>query len=99
MILTTATAHHLPYEWLLCFAKDKLKKGGRLIIQDIEKADLLSDYIIWSIAFFPNIFANLIKNHMHDEYMTIKEIKSFESIIYQFNYIPESSVMCSETMP
>lgn len=62
VIITTATAHHLPYEWLLCFAKDKLKKGGRLIILDIAKAESISDYIIWGSAFIPNIAMNLIKN-------------------------------------
>lgn len=61
-IVTVATAHHLPYEWLLNFAKDKLKKGGKLIILDLVKAKSLTDYIIWSSAFFPNILMNLIKN-------------------------------------
>lgn len=62
VIITTATAHHLPYEWLLCFAKDKLKKGGRLIILDLVRPESLSDHILWSSAFFPNIAMNLIKN-------------------------------------
>lgn len=62
VIITTATAHHLPYEWLLCFAKDKLKKGGKLIILDLAKAKTLSDYLLWSIAFLPNVIMNLIKN-------------------------------------
>jgi len=62
VIITTATANHLPYEWLLCFAKDKLKKGGKLIILDLAQAESLSDYIIWGSAFFPNIAMNLIKN-------------------------------------
>lgn len=62
VIITTATAHHLPYEWLLCFAKDKLKKGGKLIILDLAKAKSLSDYIIWGGEFIPNIVMNLIKN-------------------------------------
>ncbi len=61
-IVTTATAHHLPYEWLLCFAKDKLKKGGKLIILDLVQAKTLSDYIIWGSAFVPNIVMNLVKN-------------------------------------
>lgn len=52
VIITIATAHHLPYEWLLSFAKDKLKKGGKLIILDLVKAKSLSDYIIWGSAFF-----------------------------------------------
>ncbi len=62
VIITTATAHHLPYEWLLCFAKDKLKKGGELIILDLAQAESLSDYIIWGSAFLPNIAMNLLKN-------------------------------------
>lgn len=45
VIITTATAHHLPYGWLLCLAKDKLKKGGKLIILDLVKAKSLSDYM------------------------------------------------------
>lgn len=52
VIITTATAHHLPYEWLLCFAKDKLKNGGKLIILDLVRAESLSDYIIWISAIF-----------------------------------------------
>lgn len=62
VIITTATAHHLPYEWLLCFAKNKLKKYGKLIILDLVKAKSLSDYIIWGSAIIPNIVMNLIKN-------------------------------------
>ncbi|AKN33820.1 methyltransferase type 11 [Clostridium carboxidivorans P7] len=62
VIITTATAHHLPYEWLLCFAKNKLKKGGKLIILDLVKAKSFSDYIIWGSAFIPNIIMNLLKN-------------------------------------
>ncbi|MGE5627942.1 MAG: class I SAM-dependent methyltransferase [Solirubrobacterales bacterium] len=62
VIITTATAHHLPYPWLLCFAKDKLKKGGQLIILDLVKAKSISDYILWGSAAIPNIFMNLIKN-------------------------------------
>jgi ubiquinone/menaquinone biosynthesis C-methylase UbiE len=62
VIITTATAHHLPYEWLLCFAKNKLKKGGKLIILDLVKVKSFSDYIIWGSAFIPNIIMNLLKN-------------------------------------
>ena len=62
VIITTATAHHLPYEWLIYFAKDKLKNGGKLIILDLAKAKALSDYILWGSAFIPNILMNLIKN-------------------------------------
>lgn len=62
VIVTTATAHHLPYKWLLNFAKDKLKKGGKLIILDLVKAKSITDYIIWGSAFIPNIIMNLVKN-------------------------------------
>lgn len=62
IIVTTATAHHLPYEWLLCFAKDKLKKGGKLMILDLVQPKSISDYLIWSSAIIPNIIMNLIKN-------------------------------------
>lgn len=62
VIITTATAHHLPYEWLLCFSKEKLKNGGKLIILDLAKANSLTDYIVWGIACIPNVVMNLIKN-------------------------------------
>lgn len=63
VIITTATAHHLPCEWLLEFAKHKLRKEGKLIILDLAQADSISDKILWVSAFFPNIMMNLIKNH------------------------------------
>lgn len=61
-IVTAATAHHLPYEWLLCFAKEKLKKGGKLVILDIVNAKTASDYLLWGSAIIPNIIMNIIKN-------------------------------------
>lgn len=62
VIITTATAHHLPYEWLLCFSKDKLKKDGKLIILDLVKAKTISDHILWCSAILPNIIFNILKN-------------------------------------
>jgi 2-polyprenyl-3-methyl-5-hydroxy-6-metoxy-1,4-benzoquinol methylase len=62
VIITTATAHHLPYEWLLDFARGKLKRGGVLIILDLAKAKTVTDYIVWGGAFFPNLIMNLLKN-------------------------------------
>lgn len=62
VIITTATAHHLPYEWLLNFAKAKLKKDGKLIILDLVEPKSIVDYIFWGSAFLPNIIMNLIKN-------------------------------------
>jgi 2-polyprenyl-3-methyl-5-hydroxy-6-metoxy-1,4-benzoquinol methylase len=92
VIITTATAHHLPYEWMLEFAKRKLKKGGRLIILDLAKAHTLSDYALWSFAVIPNVIINVIKNGAarahghskaawdkhcaHDSYMTMGEIRA-----------------------
>lgn len=62
VIITTATAHHLPYEWLLNFAKEKLKKDGQLIILDLVEPKSIVDYLFWGSAFLPNIIMNLIKN-------------------------------------
>ena len=61
-IVTTATAHHLPYAWLLDFAKRTLKTGGRLLVLDLAKAAAPMDYIVWGSAFFPNVVMSLIKN-------------------------------------
>lgn len=61
-IITTATAHHLPYDWFLEFSKCKLKKGGRLIILDLVKASSPTDFLVWGAAFFPNIIMNLLHN-------------------------------------
>jgi SAM-dependent methyltransferase len=62
IIITTATAHHLPYDWLLEFAKEKLRPGGKLIILDLAKPGSITDYIVWGFASIPNIIMNLIKN-------------------------------------
>lgn len=62
VIITTATAHHLPYEWLLSFSKDKLRDGGTLIILDLVRAETVGDYLLWAFAAIPNIFMNLLHN-------------------------------------
>ena len=62
IIISTATAHHLPYSWLLEFAEDKLRPGGKLIILDLVKPDSITDYIVWGFAAIPNIIMNLIRN-------------------------------------
>jgi len=62
LIITTATAHHLPYEWLLQFAKSKLKPDGSLIILDLIEAESLPEKIMWSFAAVPNVIMNIIKN-------------------------------------
>lgn len=62
IIITTATVHHLPYEWLLKFAKQKLKTGGKLIVLDLVNAETMSDKLLWSFAAIPNFFMNIIKN-------------------------------------
>jgi len=104
VIVTTATAHHLPYKWLLCFAKDKLKKGGKLIILDLARAKSLSDYIIWGGAFIPNIIMNLIKNgrlqkddahskevwERHCEHDTYMTVEEIKSLVQR--HIPTAKV-------
>lgn len=62
VIISTATAHHLPYDWLLEFAKDKLRTGGKLILLDLAKANAITDYIVWGFAAIPNVIMNLIMN-------------------------------------
>lgn len=62
LIITTATAHHLPYAWLLEFAKDKLKKGGRLLILDLARPSSLPDFFVWAAAVPINPIMSLIKN-------------------------------------
>ncbi len=62
IIITTATAHHLPYEWLLEFAKRKLKISGKLIILDLVRAERFSDWLIWGFAVLPNVILNIAKN-------------------------------------
>ncbi|MDF2987481.1 MAG: protein-L-isoaspartate carboxylmethyltransferase [Eubacterium sp.] len=63
VIITTATAHHLPYEWLLTFAKNHLKANGRLIILDLYEPKTLSDRLLSLAAIIPNILMNIIHNH------------------------------------
>ncbi len=62
VIITTATAHHLPFEWLLMFAKQKLKSSGLFLVLDLTVAETLSDKLLWSFAVIPNIIMNIIKN-------------------------------------
>lgn len=62
IIISTATAHHLPFDWLLEFAKEKLRPGGKLILLDLAKAYSITDYLVWGFATLPNIMMNLIKN-------------------------------------
>ncbi len=62
IIITTATAHHLPYDWLLEFAKRKLKNGGKLIVLDLVNAETISDKLLWGFAVVPNFFMNIIRN-------------------------------------
>jgi len=61
VIVTSATAHHLPYEWLLEFAQRTLKPGGRLVILDLAKASTPGDCIVWGFAALPNLIISLVK--------------------------------------
>lgn len=73
IIISTATAHHLPYDWLLEFAKDKLRPSGKLILLDLAKANSIADHIVWGFAALPNVIMNLIKNgslHKDDPHTT-----------------------------
>jgi SAM-dependent methyltransferase len=62
VIISTATAHHLPYEWLLNFAREKLRPGGKLLLLDLAGPSSVADYIIWGFAAIPNMLMNFIKN-------------------------------------
>lgn len=62
-IITTATAHHLPYEWLLLFGAKYLKPGGKLIVLDLYKPKTVSDFLLNVLAVIPNIFMNIVHNH------------------------------------
>lgn len=62
VIVSTATAHHLPFNWLLDFAAAKLRPGGILVILDLVKAESLWDKLYWGFAAVPNLILNLIKN-------------------------------------
>lgn len=73
IIISTATAHHLPFDWLLEFAKEKLRPDDKLILLDLVKANSITDYIVWGFATLPNIMMNLIKNgklHKDDPHAT-----------------------------
>lgn len=62
IIVTVATSHHLPYEWLLETAKTALRPGGKLIVIDLYKPETAADSLFCAAAVIPNIFMNLIKN-------------------------------------
>ncbi len=88
-IISSATAHHLNFEWLLRFARDKLRPGGHLIILDIPRESSVVDYAVWGYATLPNRVRNkLIKKADNpeaeaawkahgdiDHYMTFTDIK------------------------
>ncbi len=61
-IVTTATAHHLPYEWLLLFALKTLKPGGKLIVLDLYKVKTFTDMFFNLLAVIPNVFMNIVNN-------------------------------------
>ncbi|WP_024832731.1 class I SAM-dependent methyltransferase [Ruminiclostridium josui] len=61
-IVTTATAHHLPYEWLLLFALRTLKPRGKLIILDLYKVNTFTDMLLNLLAVIPNMFMNIVHN-------------------------------------
>lgn len=104
IIISTATAHHLPYDWLLEFAKDKLSPGGKLILLDLAKASSITDYLVWGFAALPNVIMNLIKNgklykddphtmevwRKHGEHDSYMTIREVRSLAAQ--YVPDAIV-------
>jgi 2-polyprenyl-3-methyl-5-hydroxy-6-metoxy-1,4-benzoquinol methylase len=62
IIISTATAHHLPFGWLLEFAREKLRPGGKLLLLDLARASSVTDFIVWGFAALSNILLNLLKN-------------------------------------
>lgn len=62
-IISTATAHHLPYGWFLGFAGRVLRPGGRLIVLDLARAETAVDRLVWGFAALPNAAMNLALNH------------------------------------
>ena len=91
VVVTAATAHHLPFAWLLGFAARVLKPGGTLLILDLAEAETLSDRLLWGAAVLPNLLMNLMKNGKlredphsaavwkrhgaHDRYLTVREVR------------------------
>lgn len=91
VVITTATAHHLPFEWLLDFAARVLCWGGTLVILDLARAETLSDHLLWGFAALPNLCMNLLKNGRlkedphsaavwekhgrHDVYLSLREVQ------------------------
>lgn len=91
LIVTTATAHHLPFEWLLAFAKRTLKPRGVLLILDLVREETLSDRLLWSFAVLPNLVMQLARNGSvredphsaavwkrhgeYDRYLTLREVR------------------------
>lgn len=104
IIITAATAHHLPYDWLLEFAERKLKNGGKLIVLDLVNAETMSDKLLWSFAVIPNFFMNIIRNgrlpdsdprskavwHKHGEHDSYMSLSEIKSLAAK--YLPNASV-------
>ncbi len=104
IIISTATAHHLPYEWLLEFAKEKLNTGGKLIVLDLAKAGSVIDYLVWGFAILPNVIMNLCRNgsihkddphateiwRKHGEHDSYMTIREIRSLAAK--YIPRASI-------
>ena len=61
VIISVATVHHLPDDWIFEFALRKLNKGGKLIILDIPRSDSIPEKIFWGFAVIPNFFVSSLK--------------------------------------
>lgn len=100
IIISTATAHHLPYVWLLKFAKEKLRPGGKLIILDLAKAGSIADHLVWGFAVFPNIIMNLIKNRrLHKDDLHTTEVWRKHGKHDSLMTIGEIRILASQHVP
>ena len=100
VIISVATVHHLPDNWIFDFAKKKLNTGGRLIILDIPRADCIAEKIYWSLAVIPNFFVNSIKNRRFFQSDKLSEIAwSNHGKHDRYHTVKEISNIASKTLP
>ncbi len=72
-IVSIATLHHLPLASMLEKMAFSIKPGGRLIILDMLKAEILKDYFFGALSFPLSRFLMLIKNGRLSEPEHIKK--------------------------
>lgn len=100
VIISSATAHHLPYDWLLEFAREKLRSGGKLIILDLFKAETPIDYAISIIAVVPNVVLNLLRNgHLHKDDHQAAEVWRRHQTHDRYMSLQEIRLLVSRYLP